>query len=138
MKIITIKMSEEGRDEIISARVEIKDEGYALAYFNSVEAGFITFSAFTVLGVTIEDEPTLDQRIVALEEDLTDAMIDKMDEAEKAIESGENEGDFDDYVDDPEAENGERGIVYPENAAPELDHARQLVGEAVLALRGRS
>jgi hypothetical protein len=137
MKIITIKMSEEGRDEIITARVEIADEGYALAYFNSVEAGFITFSAFTVLGVTMEDEPTLDQKIVALEEDLTDAMIDKMDEAEEAIKSGENEGDFDDYVEDDET--GEkRGIVYPENAAPELDHARQLVGEAVLALRGQS
>lgn len=138
MKIITIKMSEEGRDEIITARVDCQTEGYARAFFNSVEAGFISFDWATVLECKMEETPTLDQKLVALEEDLTDAMIDKMDEAEKAIESGENEGDFDDYVDDPEAENGERGIVYPENAAPELDHARQLVGEAVLALRGRS
>lgn len=138
MKIITIKMSEDGRDDIVVARVEIASTTYAHSYYMSVKDGFVKFPAFTILDVTIEDEPTLDQKIVALEEDLTDAMIDKMDEAEKAIESGENEGDFDDYVDDPEAPNGERGIVYPENAAPELDHARQLVGEAVLALRGKS
>jgi hypothetical protein len=136
MKIITIKMSEEGRDEIITSRVEIVDAGYALAYYNSVDAGFITFSAFTVLDVTITDAPTLDQKIVALEEELTDAMVDKMEEAEEAIKSGESDARFDDYVEDDDGH--KRGIVYPENAAPELDHARQLVGEAVTALRGQS
>ena len=137
MKIITIKMSEDGRDDIVVARVEIASTTYAHSYYMSVRDGFVKFPAFTILDVSIEDAPTLDQTIVALEEELTDAMIDKMDEAEKAIESGENEGDFDDYVEDDET--GEkRGIVYPENAAPELDHARQLVGEAVLALRGKS
>lgn len=136
MKIITIKMSEEGRDEIIVSRVEIADAGYALAYFNSVEAGFITFSAFTVLDVTITDAPTLDQKIVLLEEELTDAMMDKMEEAEEAIKNGTSDARFDDYVEDDDGH--KRGIVYPENASPELDHARQLVGEAVVALRGQS
>ena len=136
MKIITIKMSEEGRDEVITSRVEINDAGYALAYYNSVEAGFITFSAFTVLDVTITDAPTLDQKIVALEEELTDAMVDKMEEAEEAIKDGSSDARFDDYVTDDDGH--KRGIVYPEHAAPELDHARQLVGEAVLALRGKS
>jgi hypothetical protein len=137
MKIITVKMSEEGRDEIIVARVEIKGEAYALAYFKSVEAGFIKFSGFTVLGVTIDDAPTLDQRLVALEEDLADAMCDEIAAAEVAITLGESDADFDDYVTDDET-GEEVGIVYPENAAPELDHARHLVYEAVNALRGKS
>lgn len=136
MKIITIKMSEEGRDEIIVARVEIENADYALAYCQSVKGGFIKFPAFTILDVSITDAPTLDQKIVALEEDLTDAMMDKMEEAEEAIKNGSSDARFDDYTEDDDGH--KRGIVYPENAAPELDHARQLVGEAVTALRGQS
>lgn len=137
MKIITIKMSEEGRDEIITSRVEINDAGYALAYYNSVDAGFITFSAFTVLDVTITDAPTLDQKLVALEEELADEMMDEMEKAEDDIIHNRTVARFDDYVTDDET--GEkRGIVYPENAAPELDAARSLVGQAAAELRSRS
>ena len=135
MKIITIKLSEEGRDEIITSRVSIDDANYALAYYASVKEGFVKFPAFAILDVTITDAPTLDQRLVALGEDLQDAMMDKLSELEDDILHKRTPARFDDIITDDET--GEsHGIVYPENGAPELDEARHHVGDAVLALRG--
>lgn len=137
MKIITIKMSEEGRDEIITSRVSISDEGYALAYFNSVEAGFITFSAFTVLDVSMEDAPTLDQILVHAEQCVADEMMDKMADLEDDIVNNRTPQRFDDFITDDET-GEEVGIVYPENAAPEHDEARALIAQAVQLLRSVS
>ena len=61
---------------------------------------------------------TLDQR-------LAEIVSDEQDIAERECAPDE----FDDYT---EGENGERqGIVYPEHASPECDHARTLVQQAI-------
>ena len=137
MKIITIKMSEEGKNEIITSRVSISDDAYAEAYFQSVRDGFIKFPAFAILDVTMNDEPTLDQKLVAIGEDLQDAMMDKLSDLEDDILHNRTPARFDDVITD-EKTGESHGIVYPENGAPELDTARGLVGDAVLALRGLS
>lgn len=134
MRIIKIKMSEEGRDDIITTRVEIVDHDYAEAYYMSIRDGFIKFPAFTILELTIEDEPTLDQILVHAEEAIADAMMDKLADLEDDILHNRTPARFDDVVVDEER-GVSHGIVYPENGAPEHDAARSLVQKASSILR---
>ena len=60
-------------------------------------------------------------------------MLDLLDEAEEYAE--EHNLPFDDFVEDDEAPGGERGVMYPENVAPDLDNAISRLEEAWGELR---
>lgn len=134
MRIIKIKMSEEGRVDIITTRVEIADHDYAEAYYMSIRDGFIKFPAFTIVELSIEDEPTLDEILVHAEEAIADAMMDKLSALEDDILHNRTPARFDEVIEDEERLVS-HGIVYPENGAPEHDAARSLVQKASAILR---
>lgn len=77
---------------------------------------------------TLQAKRKIRERLEAIEEELFTLIGDALDEAEERYK---REGlRFDDTN-----EAGE-GIVYPENAAPDLDLARSAVREAIDALQG--
>lgn len=108
---------------ILVEKIELPDQAHAEAYKLSVDNGFIKFPAFTILECSIEESPSIKDRLVAIEQELAEDIIDEMEKCENA---GHFTAGFENSDGDP--------MIVPEDAAPELDLARSLIQEAIDSL----
>ncbi len=130
MKTYQVKVtkSEEGRDAIFTEVTDFGQQiGYANAYAASLNGGFMTLDGWTILSAEVEERPTLLEQLHNIEQSLASNMIDQLDHAER--EHFADGGRPDDHA---EQDDGVMlPVLYPENGAPEWDHARTLCQELI-------
>lgn len=85
---------------------------------------YLTDRAKVILDIRANRLEQIRSQLSEIMDDLRDMLVDDMENAEAAVKLGF--GHYDDYVD---TEEGKRGIVYPENASPDIDAAIMLLDE---------
>lgn len=79
----------------------------------------------------LEGEKIVLGKLAEIEQEMASIIMDAMDAAEQRCI--DEDLPFDDFTEDEDG--SKRGIMYPENCAPEMDHARSLVQEAWEAVK---